>query len=94
MDMNINELLAEERKIWGNDKQALEHIVVCMGKTYGDVAKQARNKLEKGTIEEAELKKELGNMVASTIRWIDDLDYDAEECLALALESQRAYKKS
>lgn len=92
--MTTEELLAEERKIWGVDQQSLEHIVICMGKTYGDIAKQARNKLENGSIDETELKKELGNIIASTVRWTSDLGYDIEECLELALKSQRDYRKS
>lgn len=92
--MTLQELLATERSIWGDDTQELEHIVVCMGKTYGDIAKQARNKLEKGEIDEAELKKELGNMIASTTRWIDDLGFSVEDCIDSALESQRAYRQN
>lgn len=92
--MTIQELLDQERAIWGDQKQSLEHIYVCMGKTYGDIAKQARNKLENGEIDETELKKELGNMIASTTRWVDDLGFDVEECLQLALKSQRSYKKT
>jgi len=91
--MNTKQLLDEERIIWGNRKQSLEHIVICMGKTYGDIAKEARSKLESGSVHETELKKELGNMISSTIRWIDDLGYGVDECIELALQSQKAYKK-
>jgi len=92
--MNLQQLLDEERSIWGSKKQNLEHIVICMGKTYGDIAKEARSHLEGGTVHETELKKELGNMIASTIRWIDDLGYSSDECLSLALAAQKAYKKT
>lgn len=90
--MTFSELLKKERAIWGNDKQAVEHIVVCMGKTYGDISAQARAQLEKGQLDEQELKKELGNMVASTVRWIDDLGFDVQECIDLALKSQEKYR--
>jgi hypothetical protein len=90
--MTFAELLQKERAIWGNDKQALEHIVICMGKNYGDLSKQARSKIENGQLDEIELKKELGNMIASTIRWIDDLGFSVDECIELALKSQKAYK--
>lgn len=90
--MNIDELLKKERQIWGNDKQAIEHIVVCMGKTYGDISAQARAKIEDGEFDATELKKELGNMIASTVRWIDDLGFDVQECLKLALDSQKKYR--
>ena len=36
-----------------------------------------------------ELKKELGNIIFSTIRWCDDLGYDPEECIRLAIDSQK-----
>lgn len=91
--MTFDELLTQERKIWGNDRQAIEHVVICMGKTYGDISAQARAKIENGNFDEGELKKELGNMIASTTRWIDDLGFDVQECLDLATESQQKYKK-
>ena len=91
--MNLDELLQTERQIWGNDKQALEHIVICMGKNYGDISAQARAKIDKGEFNATELKKELGNMVASTVRWIDDLGFDVQDCLDLALKSQKAYRQ-
>jgi len=34
-----------------------------------------------------ELKKELGNIIFSTIRWVDDLGLDVLECLDLAIEA-------
>ena len=91
--MNTQDSLKEERSIWGNKKQTLDHIVICMGKPYGDICKQVRSKIETGNFDENELKKELGNTVASTIRFIDDLGYDVDECIGLALDSQRAYKR-
>ena len=90
--MTLEDLLKKEREIWGNDKQAIEHIVICMGKTYGDISAQARAKIEQGKFDENELKKELGNMIASTVRWIDDLGFNIEECIDLALKSQQTYK--
>lgn len=41
-----------------------------------------------------ELKKELGNVLFSTIRWIDDLGFDPLECLDLAIEAQESFAKS
>lgn len=91
--MTFDELLQKEREIWGDDKQALEHIVICIGKNYGDLSKQARAKIETGQFDAQEVKKELGNMIASTVRWIDDLGFSAEECLQLALKAQQKYAK-
>lgn len=41
-----------------------------------------------------ELKKELGNIIFSTIRWIDDLGLDVLECLDLAIEAQEKFAQS
>jgi hypothetical protein len=41
-----------------------------------------------------ELKKELGNILFSTVRWIDDLGLDPLECLDLAIEAQEKFAKS
>lgn len=41
-----------------------------------------------------ELKKELGNILFSTIRWIDDLGLDPMECLDLAIDAQEKFAKS
>lgn len=41
-----------------------------------------------------ELKKELGNVLFSTIRWIDDLGLDVLECLDLAIEAQEKFASS
>lgn len=41
-----------------------------------------------------ETMKELGNIVFSTIRWIDDLGLDPLECLELAIEAQERFVES
>ncbi len=41
-----------------------------------------------------ELKKELGNILFSTVRWIDDLGLDPLACLELAIEAQEKFAKS
>lgn len=41
-----------------------------------------------------ELKKELGNIIFSTIRWVDDLGLDVLECLDLAIEAQEKFANS
>ena len=42
---------------------------------------------------EMELKKELGNMIFSTIRWCDDLSFNPEECIELARKAQKEFVK-
>ena len=45
-------------------------------------------------LDEDELKKELGNILLSTVRWIDDLGLDVLECLDLAIEAQEKFANS
>lgn len=71
----------------------LQHIVVSMGVVYGDICRYARCKTENKKIDEIELKKELGNMILSTIGWCDGLGYNPEKCIRLAKEAQVSYSK-
>lgn len=89
--MEIKELLICARKIWGGQKLSLLQIVVRMGKVFGDICCWARGEKPTDAPSEAELKKELGNMIVSTIRWCDDLGYDPDECVDLALQAQKKY---
>jgi hypothetical protein len=43
---------------------------------------------------ERELKKELGNVIFSAIRWCDDLGFDPEECIGLAIDAQAKFAAS
>ena len=90
--MEIKGLLKAARAIWGKEKLALSQIIVRMGKVFGDLCRWERNALkDKTTHTDEELKKELGNIIFSTIRWCDDLGFDPEECIQLAIESQGDY---
>lgn len=91
--MEIINLLSIGRKIWGNDKFDLGQIIVRMGKIFGDICRYARNEKKTDAVLEADLKKELGNMIFSTIRWCDDLGYDPEECIDIAIKAQKNYQK-
>lgn len=92
--MEIGYLLEQGRDIWGSKKLALGQIIPRMGKVFGDICRWERNApKDVSTHTDEELKKELGNMVFSTIRWIDDLGYDPEECLKLAIACQKNFKK-
>ena len=92
--MEIKELLQQGRDIWGQDKLRLNQIIVCMGKVFGDLCRWERNATkDKDFHTEDELKKELGNIIFSTIRWCDDLGYDPEECIHIARDCQKEFKK-
>jgi hypothetical protein len=94
--MEVKYLLKKGRETWGEDfKMNLSQIVPAMGKVFGDICKWTRDYREDGLSEaEQELKKELGNIIFSTIRWCDDLGYDPEECVKLAIECQEKFPKS
>jgi len=72
--MNIQELLATGKQIRGNQKLPLAQIIVRMGKVFGDICRRERNATkDESTHNHEELKKELGNIIFSTIRRCDDL---------------------
>ncbi len=92
--MEIEELLKIGREIWGEEKSPLSQVIVRMGKVFGDICRWERNeKKDEDTHTDEELKKELGNIIFSTIRWCDDLDYNPEECIRLAIECQKKFRK-
>ena len=92
--MNINDLLKQSKKIWGNQKLSLAQIIVRMGKVFGDICRWERNApKDKKTHTSKELKKELGNLILSTIRWCDDLGFKPEDCINQALDAQKKFKK-
>lgn len=92
--MEIKNLLEEGHRIWGNKKLTLSEIIVRMGKVFGDICRWERNaEKDKPMHTDAELKKELGNIIFSTIRWCDDLGYDPEECINMAVDCQKNFVK-
>lgn len=91
--MNIDELLKKGRNIWPS-KITLPEIIVCMGKVFGDICRWQRNAPKDRSIHnDEEIKKELGNVIFSTIRWCDDLGYDPKECIQVAIKAQEKFEK-
>jgi hypothetical protein len=90
--MEIKELLKRSREIWGDEKLSVSQIIVRMGKVFGDICRWERNEgKDKEIHNDEELKKELGNIIFSTIRWCDDLGYDPEDCIEQAIKAQEKY---
>ncbi len=86
--------MSQSRDIWGDQKLSLSQIIVRMGKVFGDICRWERNAVKDEDIHtDNELKKELGNIIFSTIRWCDDLGFDPEECIREAIEAQKKFKK-
>lgn len=92
--MDTKTLLRQGREIWGDDRLSLGKIIVCMGKVFGDICRWERDALKDiSTHTDDDLKKELGNMIFSTIRWCDDLGYSPEECIQKAIDCQKKFRK-
>lgn len=92
--MTVEELLKQAHEIWGSKRMSLEEIVIASGVNMGDIHRYTRDKAEGKTVDETELKKELGNTIFSFIRWCDDLGFDPIECIELAKQAQTKYLKS
>lgn len=92
--MTVDEILKAGHAIWGNDKQPLAGIIVRMGKVFGDICRWERNAPKDAHLHtDEELKKELGNIIVSTIRWCNDLGYDPNECIDIAIKAQVQFPK-
>jgi hypothetical protein len=91
-------LRIQGRQIWGDRKHSLDEIVVRLMVSVGDLARLAREgrsvQVSALHVYIPELKKELGNIIFSTIRWVDDLGLDVLECLDLAIEAQEKFANS
>ncbi|NTU98507.1 hypothetical protein HGA64_00655 [Candidatus Falkowbacteria bacterium] len=92
--MEIKNLLKQGQEIWGEKTLSLAQVIVRMGKVFGDICRWERDAIkDKDTHNDIELKKELGNIIFSTIRWCDELGYDPEECISLAIDCQKKFEK-
>ncbi len=88
--MTIRELLKQAEEIWGDEKLSLAQIIVRLGKVFGDICRWERNApKDRERHSGEELKKELGNLIFSTIKFSRELGYDPEECINLAIKAQK-----
>lgn len=91
---DTNELLILGQEIWRGKSCNLEQIVVRLGKVIGDICRYARDAKASDRAEgESGLKKEMGNVIFSSIVWCADLGYDPQECIDLAFKAQKEYQK-
>ena len=92
--MEVKQLLTQSKEIWQSEKLSLSQIIVRLGKVFGDLCRFERNaKKDKHLHTDEELKKELGNLIFSSIRFCDDLGYNPEECINLAIDCQKKFEK-
>lgn len=97
----IAQLLEEGRRIWGPSvsppeddvarRVVLATILVRLGVGVGDLCRHARGATKDGAVDVADVSKELGNIIVSTIRWCGELGLDPDECVRLAVEAQRKF---
>lgn len=100
----LSALRVQGRQIWGDTRHSLLEIAVRLVVGAGDIARLARDGRPHGfnlerhqeitNAYDRELKKELGNIIFSTVRWVDDLGFDVLECLDLAIEAQEKFAAS
>ena len=92
--MEINELLKKSKEIWGDEKLTLSQIIVRLGVVYGDICRWERNSAKDSARHDvSDLRKELGNIIFSTIKWCDELGFDPEKCIEDAIECQKKFPK-
>jgi hypothetical protein len=89
--VTLDEILAQGRAIWGLGPTPLPHMAVVLGVVVGDINRQARNQTEGYRVNDTELAKELGNLVLSAVRFMDDIGYIPAHCIELAQAAQAAY---
>ncbi len=90
--MDIKTQVAEARAIWGEERLNLGQIIVRLGVDFGKLCRWERNAdKDHAAHTDAELKRHLGNLLFSLIRWCDDLGFDPEECITLAKDSQKRF---
>ena len=69
-------------------------MIVVLGKVFGDICRWERNySKDAKTHTDDDLKKELGSLIACTIKFAGQLGYDAEDCIRLSIESQKKISK-
>ncbi len=92
--MEIKEISKQAKAIWQDEKLSLSRMIVVLGKVFGDICRWERDYVkDKNSHTDNDLKKELGNLIVCGIKFSENLGYDPEECIRLALESQKKISK-
>ena len=89
--MTLNAILSQARAIWGPTPTPLPHMAVVLGVVVGDISRQGRAEVEGYRVNDDELAKELGNLVLTAVRFMDDRGYRLGHCIGLAADSQTTY---
>lgn len=90
--MEVKNILQQTKEIWGEEKLPLAQMIIRLGKVYGDICRWERNAVKDSNMHnDEELKKEFGNLITASVKFCDELGYDPEECVKLALDCQKKY---
>jgi hypothetical protein len=98
--VGVQSLLDEAREIWGANprhtgREELSKILVRLIVSIGDLGRCARGATkdleENSEAWTAEVKKELGNVIFSTIRFADELGFSPTACIDAAISAQREF---
>jgi hypothetical protein len=91
--MTLAAILDQARAIWGPTPTPLPHMAVVLAVVCGDIARAARDHTEGRHLDDTELAKELGNLVLTAVRFMDDLGYRPGHCIGLAADAQATYAR-
>lgn len=91
--MTMDELLTEQRAIWGREAMSPDYALVVLAKVVGDLAGLARKLDEhRWTPEDHyEWDKELGNLICTATRLVGDHGTHPDQAVAAALDAQAEY---
>ena len=97
----LSALRVQARQVWGTEPLPLSEMVLWLRLSTEVLARLSRDFPDRPMMASArdvdagriELQRELGNIIFSTIRWIDDLGFDARECLDIAIKAQEKFAK-
>jgi hypothetical protein len=97
----LSALRVQARQVWGTESISLSEKVLWLKLSAEVLARLARDFPDRPMMASArdvdagriDLQRELGNIIFSTIRWIDDLGFDVRDCLDLAIEAQEKLAK-
>lgn len=92
VDAAIRTLLSLGRSIWHNwPVMELTQVAICLAVIEGDVSRQAQAKEEGGEPDMELVGQELGNLLLSIMRWMDDLRLNPHDYMHKAIVAQRKY---
>jgi hypothetical protein len=90
----ISALRVQGKQVWGNGRFSTKEVLDRMIEGSRERLAPLANVDVLSEEVRSGVKKELGLLLFSTIRWIDDLGFDALECLDLAVEAKKETRGS